>query len=255
VNVSDTQNQVRQASTSLNNAASHPSSGKGTLGKDDFLNLLMTQMTHQDPLNPMDSQGMMNQLTTMGSLEQMMNVNKQLDKLNQTQTGIAQASAYSFLDKDVTLKGGVANVLQGGTQPLQFQIPREAESIRVDITDASGAAIRTLDVGAQGPGKHTVIWDARDNNGDLVADSAYPFMVTAKASDNDPVPVETLMHGKVSGVRFDNGRPMLKVNGQEVDIREIIEMSNQSQRLFGNMQPYSLREAMQPLPPQMERRR
>jgi hypothetical protein len=48
---------------------------------------------------------------------------------------------------------------------------------------------------------------------------------------------------------------MLKVNGQEVDIREIIEMSNQSQRLFGNMQPYSLREAMQPLPPQMERRR
>jgi hypothetical protein len=56
-------------------------------------------------------------------------------------------------------------------------------------------------------------------------------------------------------VRFDNGRPFLKVNGDEIDAREIVELSNQSHRLFSNMQPLPLKEDLQPAPPFMESRR
>lgn len=256
VGSNDTGTQVRQASTSLNTALTRKTGeAKESLSKDDFLKLLMAQATHQDPLNPMDSQGMMNQLTAMGSLEQMINMNKQLGQLNQVQGDISQATAYTFLDKDVTVKGGRVSVSQGATPGLQFQIPNEAESVKVQITDKTGAVVRTIDMGAQGPGRHTVNWDARDNDGESVLDGMYSYDVAAKSPDNEALPVELYMRGKVSGVRFENGRNFLKVNGEDVDTRSLVEISNQSQRTFSRRQPMPLRESIRPLPPQLERKR
>jgi flagellar basal-body rod modification protein FlgD len=252
----DTGAQIRQATTSLNNGFVRKSGeAKESLGKEDFLKLLMAQATHQDPLNPMDSQGMMNQLTQMGSLEQMINMNKQLTQLNQVQSDISQASAYSFLDRDVTVKGGRVTVSQGAAPSLQFQIPREAEAVTVQITDRTGASVRVLDIGAQGPGRHTVHWDGRDADNERVPDGLYQYEVLARSSENEPLPVETYTRGKVSSVRFDNGRNFLKVNGEEIDARSLVEISNQSQRTFAARQPMPLRESLQPIGAQVERKR
>lgn len=46
-----------------------------SLDKDAFLRLLMTQMSHQDPLNPMEDKDMLAQLAQFSSLEQMNNLN------------------------------------------------------------------------------------------------------------------------------------------------------------------------------------
>ncbi len=50
----------------------------GALGKDEFLELLMAQMSNQDPLEPMDSQATIAQLAQFSSLEQMQNLNAQM---------------------------------------------------------------------------------------------------------------------------------------------------------------------------------
>lgn len=46
-----------------------------TLGKDAFLNLMMTQLAHQDPLTPMDNQEMIAQMAQFSSVEQMGMIN------------------------------------------------------------------------------------------------------------------------------------------------------------------------------------
>lgn len=256
VTQNDARQQVRHASSSLQSALSRGTpGGKETLGKEDFLSLLMAQVTHQDPLNPMDSQGMMNQLTSMGSLEQLINMNKQLGTLAQVQGDVARSNAYAFLDKDVTVKGGAAQVRDGRATELRFQLPREAQSVQVSIVDKAGVAIRTLDLGALGAGSHVAGWDGKDKDGDPVLDGTYQYHVAARSADNEPLPVETYMTGKVAGVRFENGRPFLKVNGEEIDAREIIELSNQSHRLFSAMRPLPLKEDLQPAPPFLEPRR
>lgn len=76
----------------------------GELGKDDFLNLLVTQLRYQDPLKPMDDKEFIAQMAQFSSLEQMQNLN----------STFASSQAFSLIGKRVT-----ANIAESGTGDLQ----------------------------------------------------------------------------------------------------------------------------------------
>jgi flagellar basal-body rod modification protein FlgD len=56
----------------------------GLLGKNEFLQLLITQMQNQDPMDPMDSRDSIAQLAQFSALEQMQNVGAQIEGLRQS---------------------------------------------------------------------------------------------------------------------------------------------------------------------------
>jgi len=61
------------ASNAITNAAG------GAMGKDQFVQLLVTEMQNQDPMNPMDGKDLAAQLAQFSSVEQLMNINTKLD--------------------------------------------------------------------------------------------------------------------------------------------------------------------------------
>ena len=71
--------------------------GDSSLGKDDFLKLLVAQLTHQDPTNPMQDTEFVSQLATYSGLEQQMNMNKNLEKLIASQNANTIASALALI--------------------------------------------------------------------------------------------------------------------------------------------------------------
>jgi flagellar basal-body rod modification protein FlgD len=71
------------------------------LGKDDFLKLMITQMQHQDPLDPMDNTEQIAQQAQFTTLEQMQNLNSSMQTLIDIyQTG-NRSSAVSMIGADV----------------------------------------------------------------------------------------------------------------------------------------------------------
>lgn len=56
-----------------------------TMDKDGFLKVLMTQLQNQDPTQPMESKEIVDQLTSLSSLEQVMNMTESIDTLVQSQ--------------------------------------------------------------------------------------------------------------------------------------------------------------------------
>jgi flagellar basal-body rod modification protein FlgD len=70
---------------------------KKELGKDDFLKLLITQLTHQDPLEPLKNEEFIAQMAQFSSLEQMTNISKGIDNLQQFQ----MVGAVGLIGKDV----------------------------------------------------------------------------------------------------------------------------------------------------------
>ncbi len=61
--------------------AKNQSTGKKDLGKDQFINILMTQLQHQDPMNPLEDKDFIAQMAQFSSLEQLTNMNTTLTKL------------------------------------------------------------------------------------------------------------------------------------------------------------------------------
>ena len=71
------------ASSSSGYSATSKSKNKGgDLDKEAFLNLLVTQMRYQDPMNPSDNTEYMSQLAQYSSLEAQMNISDTLEKGN-----------------------------------------------------------------------------------------------------------------------------------------------------------------------------
>jgi flagellar basal-body rod modification protein FlgD len=79
-------------SQSTANAASTAVSATNQLSYDDFLTLLMTELQHQDPTQPMDPTQMVTQLATVSNVGQAVQANKTLSALLTT-TSLSQAEA------------------------------------------------------------------------------------------------------------------------------------------------------------------
>lgn len=82
---------------------------KQELGKNDFLELLIAQLTHQDPTEPVKDTEFIAQMAQFSSLEQMMNMTKNLDLMNKT---LSSADAVNAVGKKVDIDLG-GEVLTG----------------------------------------------------------------------------------------------------------------------------------------------
>jgi flagellar basal-body rod modification protein FlgD len=90
--------------------------GTSTLGKDDFLKILMTQLQNQDPLNPMQDQDFIAQMATFSSLEQMTNLNSSMDSFIKFAEQNQFMQASSMIGKTVTYLDDQNNE---GTAPVK----------------------------------------------------------------------------------------------------------------------------------------
>lgn len=93
----------------------------GSLGKDDFLNLLVTQLRYQDPLQPTDDKEFIGQMAQFSSLEQMQNMN----------TSLTSSKAFSLVGKYVT-----ANVVDSTTKETTT-VEGTVTSVKMDSGKAS----------------------------------------------------------------------------------------------------------------------
>lgn len=127
-----------------------------TLGKEDFLNLLMTQLRHQDPLNVKDDREFIAQLAQFSTLEQTTNLGISMENL----AGFQQMSqAANLIDREVealvpaTEEGGEAQVVKGlvtETRMSGSSVKLMVEGTEIDFKDITH--IRTA--GATPEGAH-----------------------------------------------------------------------------------------------------
>ena len=84
-----------------NNQKNNVSSKGDTLGKDDFLKLLMVQLQNQDPTSPMDNTEFIAQMATFSSLEQMTNIATGINSLIDIQERNSLQAYTNFVGKEV----------------------------------------------------------------------------------------------------------------------------------------------------------
>lgn len=106
------------------------------LGKDDFLKLLMTQMTHQDPTEPMDNSQFIAQMAQFSSLEQMYNVSNGFNKMASImQSNEAAGSLGKMVELDVEGER-ITGIAEGFTRGENPQIQVNGNFYKMDYVRA-----------------------------------------------------------------------------------------------------------------------
>ncbi len=197
------------------------------LGQDAFMKLLVAQISHQDPLKPMDDTAFVSQLAQFSALEQSMGTNKRLDFLATQNQGIANTDVASLVGKSVTVKGSSLTLDGGGfSQPVHFTLGDNADKCTVSIKDASGKTVRTMQVGAHQAGLVNVAWDGRDQNGMSQPAGTYTVSVDARNAAGAPVDASQETTGILKSVNYANGYAKLVLdNGVEAPASDLISVN------------------------------
>lgn len=189
------------------------STGSDTLGKDDFLKILMTQLQNQDPLNPMQDKDFIAQMATFTSLEQMTNMNKSITSLVSAQEQNQLISYSQFIGKEVswhklTESGDGSSVIEQGTGKIAS----------LKFTD--GVATFLLEDGTSlNSGNISQINDTKGDTMLLQASMMIGKTVTYSSDNNE------VKEAKVTSVSFKDGKSLFQLeNGESVSSTSITKI-------------------------------
>lgn len=197
------------------------------LNKDDFMKLFVTQMQHQDPLNPQDSSAMVAQLAQITQVEQTYNTNTNLKNLLSAANNAAGMSAVSFIGKTVSAYSQEVSLTNGGQAQLKFTLPFAVKQLSVNIYDASGKAVRTISSGSASTGNNQIVWDGKDNSGKALSTGLYSYQVNGLASDGSVVSGVPYIKAQVDGLKIANNETILTVGGVDVALANVTAINGQ----------------------------
>jgi flagellar basal-body rod modification protein FlgD len=138
------------AATSSTTQAQGASAPGSILGKDDFLKLLVAQLKHQDPLNPMEDKDFMGQMAQFSSLEQLTNLSQAIGRL-----GFSSQVAQSVALIGRTVDYVVGSELRSGAVDSVAIVEGEIR-VHVGGDEIAPADIRSVRGGGQGTSEAVV---------------------------------------------------------------------------------------------------
>lgn len=196
---------------------------KTSLSKDDFLKLLLVELQHQDPTEPMDSEKILSQTSQLATLEASQNTNNALDKLTASLGSSQQFSTISAIGKTADLGSNAIGHDEGSTTSFEIYFPKETTAGSVEILDSNGNIISTIDIEPNPSGVYQFDWNGELSNGSL-ADSGV-YYVTASYSDANGDPQTTRMGAyPIESIRFEEGETLVKVGSAYVPLADIKEV-------------------------------
>ncbi|MGE4282493.1 MAG: flagellar hook capping FlgD N-terminal domain-containing protein [Clostridia bacterium] len=191
----------------------------GELGKDDFLNLLVTQLKYQDPLKPMEDKEFIAQMAQFSSLEQMQNMNN----------SFSSQKAFSMIGKEITAT--VKDETTGMYQSVEGLVESVKLSAGKTYVVVDGQDILVDDI--------TDVYDTIDYSKiSQITDftSVIDKNVTAMFIDSESL--ETMnITGDVSSLELISGTVYALVNNAEVNVDDVL-LSEEEEAVFEDLESY-----------------
>jgi flagellar basal-body rod modification protein FlgD len=197
------------------------SSNTQSLGKNEFMKLLLAQLKNQDPLEPMKGTDFAAQLAQFSSLEQLQNLNDTLSTQSVNQMTLGYSQAVNMIGKEAVANSGNTIRVDGQTAELHYNLASGAQSVTISILDKDGKIVKTWDESAKSAGMNSAAWDSSS-----VEKGNYTYQVTARDSAGAPVTADTMTSGTVTAVHFRSNQILVTLNGIEVPLSNIVEVKN-----------------------------
>jgi flagellar basal-body rod modification protein FlgD len=183
-----------------------------SLGQADFLKLMTTQMTHQDPSSPMTNGDFIAQMAQFGTVSGIQDLQKSFSTFANSITDSQALQATSLVGRTVSAPGTQGLLAVGSNITGDVNLSSSSPDVKVQITDSStGQVVQTLDLGAQAAGSVPFTWDGKNSNGVLASPGVYKVQATGDIAGANTALV-TDINSKVDSVSVGANGSGVKVN-------------------------------------------
>ncbi|WP_440224696.1 flagellar hook assembly protein FlgD [Dokdonella sp. MW10] len=154
------------------------SSGSENLTQTDFLRLMIAQLRSQDPSQPMDPTSFFNQISQFSMVSGMQGLQNSFAQLAGAIQSDQSLGAVGLIGRSV-LVPSQKGVLGADGLAGAVDVPKDATSVKVRITDSNGKLVREIDLGAPAAGTTRFTWDGLDADGNAMPPGEYSIAATA----------------------------------------------------------------------------
>jgi flagellar basal-body rod modification protein FlgD len=193
-------------------SASATSAKQTSLGQEQFLKLMTTQMTHQDPSSPMENGQFLTQIAQFGTVSGIQDLQKSFGEFASSINSSQALQATSLVGRYVSAPGTQGLLKVGGNISGNINLTDSATNVKVKVTNAAtGELVQDVDMGAHSTGNIPFIWDGTNLNGVLASPGVYKVEATANI-DGKNTALVTDIDSQVDSVSMASGSTGMKVN-------------------------------------------
>lgn len=218
----------KQIQTKYGQKPDKPREIKKTLGKDDFLKIMLTQMKNQDPSKPFNAEEMATQMAQFASVEQLQNLNQTVGKMVNSNQPMERMAMTNMIGKTITIDRERFVHSENETSSLGFGLSKDAKHTKIKIISESGETILEKDLGEFKAGAQTFVWDGAKTNGMPVKSGNFIFRIEARDGNDRTIAMDSKGQAKVVGVAFDGPEGALLVGDvnspQKITMRNVIRV-------------------------------
>jgi len=220
-----TASSTSSTASTTTSSASTSSSSSSTISSSDFLNLLLSELQNQDPLNATSTTDFMNQLTSYANFTEQQSINSSMTSLASSFSSLVTLNSVNYIGHTVEAKTDTAT-LTNGSATFGYSLSAASSNATITIKDSSGNTVYTGS-GTGNEGSNTFTWDGKNSSGTQLSDGGeYTISVTATDSAGNSVFNYATTTGTVTGIDTSTSTPSLTVNGVSVSAANIIAVTS-----------------------------
>jgi flagellar basal-body rod modification protein FlgD len=194
--------------------------------KNEFLNLFVTQLRNQNPLDPQDGSEFLSQLAQFSVVEGIKNMEQTFSKIADSLNSNQALQASTLVGKKVQVKTD-QSLYQGEKITGSIVLPGAVSDVTIEVRNDVGNLIKSYQLGGAAKGDVNFNWDGLDENGNGVPPGIYHFQAKGNVQGNEKR-FETFVASNVDSVTINrNGQPpTLNISGfGKVSINDIKTIS------------------------------
>ena len=209
-------------------SSQQPTYGNSDLGQEAFLTLLVTQLQHQDPLDPQKNEEFVAQLAQFSSLEQLTTANSSLESLYVAMASMNNASMTQLLGQEVRAYGDTFSYPGEGEVPMAVELTDGIEGATFTVMDEDGRIVYSEELGPLAAGETELSWDGSTISGGTAEEGVYSFAVVPRGDTPEGFEVIHIVEGVIDGMSFETGTPIPSMGGAEIGLGDILEVTTPS---------------------------
>ncbi|MEL1266425.1 flagellar hook capping FlgD N-terminal domain-containing protein [Pseudoxanthomonas putridarboris] len=182
------------------------------LGQADFMRLMTEQLKHQDPLKPLSNSEFIGQLAQFSTVQGISDLNATVSGFTSALTGDQVLKGASLVGHSVLIPSDTLALPASGNASGLVMAPG-AGMVKLEITDASGVVVDTVEVEATGKGETPFAWDGIKANGERAPAGAYSIKAQHIAADGTGTALNTYVDATVESVTIGSDGLYLNLPG------------------------------------------